>query len=81
MRGALLTILKAGTASTLDVVRGVREALPKVMSTVTSDLQVKEFADQSRFVRAAVSGVLREGVIAAALTAVPFAGVHAPSFW
>src|SRR5207237_263496 len=59
---------KTGSASTLDVVRGIRDTLPKVMTTVTSDLQVKEFADQSLFVRAAVSGVLREGVIAAALT-------------
>jgi multidrug efflux pump subunit AcrB len=69
VRGALLTIMKAGNASTLDVVAGVKAALPGVMATVTPDLHVKEFADQSLFVRAAISGVLREGVIAAALTA------------
>jgi len=69
VRGALLTIMKAGTASTLDVVKGVKAALPHVMASVTSDLHVKEFADQSLFVRAAISGVLKEGVIAAALTA------------
>jgi multidrug efflux pump subunit AcrB len=69
VRGALLTVLKAGNASTLDVVRGLKAALPGVMATVTSDLHVKEFADQSLFVRAAISGVLREGIIAAALTA------------
>ncbi len=69
VRGALLTVMKAGNASTLDVVAGVKAALPAVMATVTSDLHVKEFADQSLFVRAAISGVLREGVIAAALTA------------
>jgi multidrug efflux pump subunit AcrB len=69
VRGALLTIMKAGDASTLDVVAGIKAALPKVMATVTSDLHVKEFADQSLFVRAAISGVLREGIIAAALTA------------
>ena len=69
VRGALLTIMKAGNASTLDVVAGIKAALPKVMATVTPDLHVKEFADQSMFVRAAISGVLREGVIAAALTA------------
>jgi hypothetical protein len=69
VRGALLTIMKAGNASTLDVVAGIKAALPKVMATVTPDLHVKEFADQSLFVRAAISGVLREGVIAAALTA------------
>jgi multidrug efflux pump subunit AcrB len=69
VRGALLTIMKAGNASTLDVVAGIKAALPSVMKTVSSDLHVKEFADQSLFVRAAISGVLREGVIAAALTA------------
>jgi multidrug efflux pump subunit AcrB len=69
VRGALLTIMKAGDASTLDVVAGVKAALPGVMATVSPDLHVKEFADQSLFVRAAISGVLREGVIAAALTA------------
>jgi multidrug efflux pump subunit AcrB len=69
VRGALLTIMKAGNASTLDVVAGVKAALPGVMATVSPDLHVKEFADQSLFVRAAISGVLREGIIAAALTA------------
>jgi multidrug efflux pump subunit AcrB len=69
VRGALLTIMKAGDASTLNVVAGVKAALPGVMATVSPDLHVKEFADQSLFVRAAISGVLREGVIAAALTA------------
>jgi multidrug efflux pump subunit AcrB len=69
VRGALLTVMKAGNASTLDVVRSLKAALPGVMATVTPDLHVKEFADQSLFVRAAVSGVLREGIIAAALTA------------
>jgi multidrug efflux pump subunit AcrB len=69
VRGALLTIMKAGNASTLDVVRGIKATLPGVMATVTPDLHVKEFADQSLFVRAAISGVLREGAIAAALTA------------
>jgi multidrug efflux pump subunit AcrB len=69
VRGALLTIMKAGSASTLDVVRDIKAALPHVMATVSPDLHVKEFADQSLFVRAAITGVLREGAIAAALTA------------
>jgi multidrug efflux pump subunit AcrB len=69
VRGALLTIMKAGSASTLDVVRNIKAALPGVMATVSPDLHVKEFADQSLFVRAAINGVLREGVIAAMLTA------------
>ena len=69
VRGALLTVMKAGTASTLDVVNGIRAALPHVMASQPADLQVKEFADQSLFVRAAISGVVKEGIIAAALTA------------
>ncbi len=69
VRGALLTVYKNGSASTLDVVSGIKKALPRVLSGITSDLSVKEFADQSIFVRAAISGVVREGIIAAALTA------------
>ena len=69
-RGALLTIMKSGNASTLDVVRRVKEQIPQVKKTVTPDLDVKEFADQSLFVRAAISDVAKEGVIAAALTAI-----------
>jgi multidrug efflux pump subunit AcrB len=73
VRGALLTIMKTGSASTLDVVRDIKAALPGVIATVPPDLRpdlrVQEFADQSLFVRAAISGVLREGAIAAALTA------------
>ncbi|MGH7975892.1 MAG: efflux RND transporter permease subunit, partial [Limisphaerales bacterium] len=69
VRAALLTIMKAGNASTLDVVKGVKAALPHAMASQPTDLHVKEFADQSLFVRAAISGVVKEGVIAAALTA------------
>ncbi|HEY3763301.1 MAG TPA: efflux RND transporter permease subunit [Verrucomicrobiae bacterium] len=72
VRGALLTVMKAGNASTLDVVKGVKAALPGVMDSVhviNPDLQVHEFADQSLFVRSAISGVIKEGVIAACLTA------------
>ncbi len=70
VRGALLTVMKAGNASTLEVVKGIKAALPKVMATQSPDLEVREFADQSLFVRAAIDGVVREGLIAAALTAV-----------
>jgi multidrug efflux pump subunit AcrB len=70
IRGTLLTIMKAGNASTLDVVSGIKAALPKVLATVSSDLHIQEFADQSLFVRAAIKGVLREGIIAASLTAI-----------
>src|SRR6266850_1477921 len=68
-RGTLVTILKTGTASTLDVVRGVRDLLPRVIPTLPPELSVQPVADQSIFVRAAVSGVIREAVIAACLTA------------
>jgi multidrug efflux pump subunit AcrB len=70
VRGALVTILKSGSASTLDVVARMKAALPRVLKGLPPELEVKEFADQSLFVRAAVSGVLKEAVVAAALTAV-----------
>jgi multidrug efflux pump subunit AcrB len=69
VRGALLTIYKTGAASTLDVVSGIKKAMPGVLSGLSPDLKVKEFADQSLFVRAAITGVAREGVLAATLTA------------
>src|SRR5207245_8709243 len=68
-RGTLVTILKTGTASTLDVVAGVRALLPRVIPTLPPELSIQPLADQSIFVRAAVNGVIREAVIAACLTA------------
>jgi len=70
VRGVLLTIFKSGAASTLRVVEGVKKAMPKILSTLPPELEVKEFADQSLFVRAAVNSVVKEGVIAAFLTAI-----------
>jgi len=67
-RGALVSVLKAGNASTLSVVKGIREILPKVQTTLPPELKIQPLADQSIFVRAAVSGVIREAVIAACLT-------------
>ncbi len=69
-RGTLVTILKTGTASTLDVVNGIRQLLPRVIPTLPPALKIQPLADQSIFVRAAVNGVIREAVIAACLTAV-----------
>lgn len=69
VRGVLLTILKSGAASTLSVVDGVKKAMPRILSGLPPELEAKEFADQSLFVRAAVNDVVKEGVIAAALTA------------
>src|SRR6266705_464333 len=68
-RSTLLSVIKNGSASTLQVANGVKAAMTEVMKTVLDNVQVKQFADQSIFVKAAVSGVVREGVIAAALTA------------
>jgi CzcA family heavy metal efflux pump len=67
-RGVLISILKAGNASTLDVVKGVRNMLPRIASTVPPELRMVPLADQSVFVRSAVTGVIREATIAAALT-------------
>jgi multidrug efflux pump subunit AcrB len=70
MRGVLLTVLKSGSASTLRVVEGVKKVMPRILSGLPPELEVKEFADQSLFVRAAVNSVIKEGIIAALLTAV-----------
>ncbi len=67
-RGVLVTILKAGNASTLDVVQGVKSLLPRVAATLPQELKIQPLADQSIFVRAAINGVVREAIIAACLT-------------
>jgi CzcA family heavy metal efflux pump len=68
-RGVLLSIMKAGTASTISVVSGIRQLLPRVAQTLPPQLKIQPLADQSIFVSAAVSGVIREAIIAACLTA------------
>jgi multidrug efflux pump subunit AcrB len=67
-RGVLLTVTRNGRASTLSVVNAVKETLPAVMTTVTQDLKLSVFGDQSLFVRSAIGGVVRETLIAALLT-------------
>ena len=67
-RGVLQPILKAGGASTIDIVNRVREALPRIMTTLPEELKMTLLADQSVFVGAAVSGVVHEATIAAVLT-------------
>lgn len=69
-RGVLISILKNGNSSTLDVVKGVRDLLPRVKSTLPPELNITPLSDQSVFVRAAVEGVIREAIIAAVLTAI-----------
>jgi len=68
-RATLLTVLKSGSASTLDIIRRVRERLPQIASTLPPELRIQPLADQSLFVSSAIDGVLREAVIAACLTA------------
>ncbi|HWA76350.1 MAG TPA: efflux RND transporter permease subunit [Polyangiaceae bacterium] len=68
-RSVLMSILKLGGASTLDVVGRIREMLPATMAKLPSELKASMLFDQSLFVRAAVDGVIREAVIAAGLTA------------
>src|SRR5579863_1326676 len=69
-RGALVSILKTGKGSTLDIVSSARTLLPTIASTLPPDLKMQPLADQSIFVRAAVNGVIREAIIAAALTGI-----------
>jgi len=68
-RGVLMTILKVGQSSTLQIVKDVRAMLPRVAAGLPEELKIEPIADQSIFVRAAVSGVIREAIIAACLTA------------
>ncbi len=64
----LMTILKAGSVSTLDVIDGVKSLLPKLRETLPASLHLEAVGDQSTFVKSAVSSVIFEGVVAAALT-------------
>src|ERR1700685_4334780 len=66
---SLLTVLRHGGASTLAVVQGVKNLLPKIQATLPTSLNISQLFDQSRFVRASVQGVVREASIAAVLTA------------
>ncbi len=68
-RSVLLTIQKAGNASTLNVISGIKALLPQIATTVPPQLKITPLADQSIFVRGAISGVVRETLIAACLTA------------
>ena len=67
-RAVLMSILKIGDASTLDIVDTLQKMLPRIRAAIPRNLQISPISDQSLFVRAAISGVIREGVIAAALT-------------
>src|SRR5467141_185074 len=69
-RSALLTVIKKGGASTLTIVKQLKDLLPTIRAAAPPGMEIKELFDQSLFVRAAITGVLTEGAIAALLTAV-----------
>jgi multidrug efflux pump subunit AcrB len=68
-RAALLSIIKTGDASTLDIVKGIRDKLDVLRTQLPPNLKMTPLADQSVFVRASINGVVREAIIAACLTA------------
>jgi CzcA family heavy metal efflux pump len=68
-RAVLMSVLKTGTASTLDIIESIKERMPLLQAGLPPEMSVKALGDQSLFVRGAISGVVREAVIAAALTA------------
>jgi multidrug efflux pump subunit AcrB len=69
-RASLMAIQKTGDASTLDIISAVRAQLPQIKAQLPPALQIEPTSDQSIFVRSAISGVVREAIIAACLTAV-----------
>jgi multidrug efflux pump subunit AcrB len=69
-RASLMTVLKNGNVSTLDVISRIRAMLPIIASQLPPQLRITPLSDQSIFVRGAIAGVVREGIIAGCLTAV-----------
>jgi multidrug efflux pump subunit AcrB len=69
-RSVLMSVLKAGYISTLDIVEGIKQKVVEVKGSLPDALKVGFVGDQSIFVRGAITGVVREGVIAALLTSV-----------
>jgi multidrug efflux pump subunit AcrB len=67
-RSVLLSVFKNGSTSTLDIVSGIKKMLQIIKPSLPDELEIKPIGDQSIFVRASIQGVIREGVIAAALT-------------
>ena len=67
-RAALMTVMKLGSTSTLDIISKIKERLPVVLAGMPPEFRVRPIADQSLFVRASINGVVREAVIAAFLT-------------
>ena len=68
-RGVLLSVLKNGGSSTLDIVNNLRKIMPVAMEALPKEVKINVLFDQSVFVKAAIGGVVREAIIAACLTA------------
>jgi multidrug efflux pump subunit AcrB len=67
-RAVLMSVLKTGKASTIDIINSINEKLPQIRASLPPELKIEPLSDQSVFVRAAISGVVREALIAGALT-------------
>jgi multidrug efflux pump subunit AcrB len=67
-RASLMSIQKNGNASTLDIISGIKALLPQIQAGLPPELDIKPLSDQSIFVKASITGVIREGIIAACLT-------------
>src|SRR5277367_4226220 len=67
-RAVLMNVFKTGKASTIDIINGINEKLPQARASLPPELKIEALSDQSVFVRAAISGVIREALIAGALT-------------
>src|ERR1700685_4571080 len=67
-RSVLMNVLNTGNSTTIDIIDGVKQKLPQIRASLPPELKIAATSDQSVFVRAAISGVIREAVIAAALT-------------
>jgi len=69
-RAILMSILKTGSSSTLDIIKGVQTVLANIKGQLPPELKINPLSDQSIFVRSAIDGVIREAIIAACLTAI-----------
>jgi multidrug efflux pump subunit AcrB len=67
-RAVLMSVLKSGDASTLDIISGIKAKLPVIQASLPTHVDIHPVSDQSLFVRASIQGVVREGAIAAGLT-------------
>ena len=67
-RSVLMSVLKSGDASTLDIINGIKQKIPLIQNSLPAHVDIHPVSDQSLFVRASIQGVIREGAIAAGLT-------------